>query len=31
MIVMSNYNTIAGNEIASALDDLIRRSPAASR
>ena len=31
MIVMSNYNAIAGNEIASALDDLIRRSPAASR
>jgi CubicO group peptidase (beta-lactamase class C family) len=27
MVVMSNYNTIAGNEIASALDDLIRLTP----
>ncbi len=27
LVVMSNYNTIAGNEIASALDDLIRRTP----
>lgn len=31
MIVMSNYNTIAGNEIASALDDLISRAPTAAK
>jgi CubicO group peptidase (beta-lactamase class C family) len=28
MVVMSNYNTIASPEIASALDDLIRNGPA---
>jgi D-alanyl-D-alanine carboxypeptidase len=27
MVVMSNYNTIAAHEMASALDDLIRNSP----
>lgn len=31
MVVMSNYNTIAGNELASALDDLIRQTPTAAK